>query len=107
MSKSTKKTARSKNLHPPLERGARSKAVRDYLAKNRKASPKVVVSALKEQGIDVSPGLVMVIKYSKRGKRFASVESQASALLLVKKMAEKIGGISKAHAALDILEQLR
>jgi hypothetical protein len=101
------KTSKAKNSHPTLERGARSKAVREFLVTNRKASPKVVVAALKEQGIDVSPGLVMVIKYSKRGKRFASVESQASALLLVKKMTEKVGGIGKAHAALDILEQLR
>lgn len=49
------------------ERGAKSRAVREYLKEHKKAGPKEIVDALKAQGIDVTATLVSSIKYGKRG----------------------------------------
>jgi len=49
------------------ERGAKSRAVREYLKENKKAGPKEIVDALKAQGIEVTSTLVSNIKYGKRG----------------------------------------
>ena len=101
-----------------LERGTRSAAVRDYLSENPSASPKTVVAALKEKGIEVSEGLVSVIKYRKpagtsgrRGRRAFSLgangDISANVLLEVKRVVDALGGIEKAREALSTLEQLR
>lgn len=55
------------------EHGARSNAIREYLKSNPAAGPNQVVAALKEQGINVTKGLVSNIKYGgqsskKKGK---------------------------------------
>lgn len=99
------KTAQAKKPLPSLERGARSKAVRDYLAKNPKDSPQKVVSALKDKGVEVSLGLVSVIKYSK-GSKLGSLGTTADTLLQTKRLVDAIG-FDKARMALDVLEKLR
>jgi len=99
------KTPRAKKPLPSLERGVRSKAVRDYLAANPQDSPQKVVAALKEQGVEVSLGLVSVIKYSKGSKR-SSLGLTTDALLLTKKLVDAIG-FDNARKALDVLEKLR
>lgn len=48
-----------------LERGSRSRAIREYLKTNPKAGPKEIVAALGAQGIPVTSGLVSNIKYGK------------------------------------------
>lgn len=96
------------------ERGARSKAVRDYLAANPKASPKVVVEELGKQGVSVSLGLVSVIKYSKRGKvkrpgrrgGRLSGSLDTSSLLHAKKFIDEVGGVDAAKEAISLIEQL-
>jgi len=45
----------------------KSQAIRDHLASHPDAKPMEVVSALKEKGIDVKPGLVGLIKYQTSG----------------------------------------
>lgn len=101
-----------------MERGSRSAAVRDYLKENPSASPKKVVAALKETGIEVSEGLVSVIKYRKptagagrRGRRASLLgsggEINASTLLEIKRVVDSLGGIEKAREALSTLEQLQ
>lgn len=100
-----KKTPRTKKPLPSLERGARSKAVRDYLAANPKDSQQKVVAALKEQGIEVSLGLVSVIKYKPKSNR-GSLGTTTDALLLTKKLVDVIG-FDNARMALDVLERLR
>ena len=40
----------------------RSQAIRDFLSKNPKATPKVVIAALAEDGIEVKAGLVSFVK---------------------------------------------
>lgn len=106
MAKKVNKTPRAKKPLPSLERGARSKAVRDYLAANPKDSPQKVVAALKEQGIDISLGLVSVIKYSKPRSKSGSLGLTTDALLQTKKLVDVIG-FDNARMALDVLEKLR
>jgi hypothetical protein len=43
-------------------RGSKSAAIRDYMAAHKGAMPKEIVAALKEQGIDVSPNLVSILR---------------------------------------------
>ena len=47
----------------------KSQEVRDYLISNKRAMPKEIVAALKEKGIEVSPGMVSMIKAKAKVKR--------------------------------------
>ena len=51
------------------KRGARSEAIRNFIAANPEAGPKAVVEGLKLQGIEVSANLVSSIKYGKKAVR--------------------------------------
>jgi hypothetical protein len=115
----------------------RSQAIRNYLRdENPSATPKQIVEAMKERGINVTTGLASNVKYSKRkpegqaGKRTAGRGNNSTAsaptrgtkfttrtmgrsaltgddLLEAKKLADQLGGIEKVREALGILEQLR
>jgi len=60
------KTTRKKAAKPATEgeeaKVNKSAAIRDYLAGHKDAKPKEVVAALKEQGIEVSPNVVSIVK---------------------------------------------
>lgn len=43
-------------------RGGKSAAIREYMAAHKGAMPKEIVAALKEQGIEVSPNLVSILR---------------------------------------------
>src|SRR5579872_3872066 len=99
-----------------MKRGAKTQAIRDYVAANPKQGPKDIVAGLKAQGITVKPGLVSAVKYGKpRGKRSRpSVRTAArhtthngsitvEQLLEVKKLADSIGGAEQVRSALDAL----
>src|SRR5262245_50517697 len=93
-----------------MKRGAKSQAVRDYLAANPGAGAKAIVAGLAEKGIKVKVTLVNSIKYkkpSKRGKtrRRRMMSMQAAArrtpangslsveqLIEVKRLADSLGG---------------
>ena len=62
-----------------LERGAKTQAIRDYLNANREAKTKVVVEALKLQGIVVTPNLVSITKAKIGIKRAKNKAKQAVA----------------------------
>jgi hypothetical protein len=100
----------------------KSQAIRDYLARDPAATPKVIIAGLAKQGISVSDGLVSVVKYApdrrklKRGGRrqsngrarrqprgSLSVEN----LVATKKLADRLGGLREVREALDTLEKLR
>lgn len=51
------------------KRGARSAAIRQYLAEHPAAGPKEVVESLKQAGVVVSANLVSSIKYGKMSKK--------------------------------------
>lgn len=95
----------------------KSQAIRDYFAKNRNAKPKEVIEALAKLGIEVSHALVGNVKYGS-GKKAVKVKKTSRAgrpqravlsaddLLQAKRMADQLGGISKAKQALETLEKL-
>jgi hypothetical protein len=101
------------------ERGAKTRAIKEYLEANPKASPKVVVEALAAQGIQVSVGLVSVTKYSKKGKTGSTGSTGAKRgrkpaagpatiedLIDLKLFANKLGGIDATINLLNKLAQL-
>jgi hypothetical protein len=98
------------------ERGAKTRAIKEYLEANPKASPKVVVEALAAQGIQVSVGLVSVTKYSKKGKtgstgakrgrKPAAGPATIEDLIDLKLFANKLGGIDATINLLNKLAQL-
>lgn len=98
-----------------LVRGARSQAVRDYLAKNPTANVKTVVEELAKEGIKVSGALVGAIKYTK-GKKAKRKRIKAAAvsegldlnqLIAVKRLVNELGGIERVKHALTALEKLQ
>jgi hypothetical protein len=115
---------------------SRSQKVRDYLAAHPDATPKTVVTALAEQGVEVSSGLVASIKYGKprtrgrvvkRKKRRpvaarrapvaaarttasrsrGSTQLTAQDLFETKRLVDQLGGIEKARRAIAVLEELQ
>jgi len=54
---------------PTPEHGTRSNAIREFLKANPTAATKDVITALHEQGIEVSESLVHKVKYRSTGKR--------------------------------------
>jgi hypothetical protein len=74
MGKKKSKSSESASSGNGPQRGAKSAAIREYLAANKGAMPKQVVEALKNNGIDVSPNMVSIIKAKqgiKKAKRSA------------------------------------
>ena len=99
------------------ERGAKTRAIKEYLAANPSASPKVVVDALAAQGIQVSVGLVSVTKYkkpkgaapagAKRGRKpAAATAGSIEDVFDLIRCANKVGGVDAAIALLNKLSQM-
>lgn len=110
----------------------KSEAIRDYVTANPNAKPREIVDALKAMGLAVSPAFVSTIKSKmgagtgKRGRRRATSKSvtvrgrrpaaptAAKAvsssllddLITAKQLADKLGGIDKAKAALEALAKI-
>jgi hypothetical protein len=112
MAKKKKKAAAKSDVN-------KSQAVRDYLKTHRSAKPQAVSTALKEQGIDVTPQTVSTVKFNmkkKKGRkkpvsRKAAASRQddivsMSALLEAKKLVDKIGSIEQTKAAVEALRKL-
>jgi hypothetical protein len=105
----------------------KSQAIRDYAEQNPEAGPTAVAEALKQQGFDVTPAFVSTVRSKGQSKKTASKgngrkkpgrpkgsgkKAQGSKagsgdslsldmLLRAKRLAEQMGGIQKAKAALD------
>lgn len=126
--------AKDKEAAGEYERGAKTRAARDYLKANPKTSSKDVVAALAATGMVVSEALVNNIKYggnakkktkgSKRGRPAGSTNAASASsatvgrsssnsagnyefLIEVKKLADKLGGVDNARKALDVIAQLQ
>ncbi|MHB1033578.1 MAG: hypothetical protein ACYC35_06550 [Pirellulales bacterium] len=104
----------------PKTKVNKSQAIRDYLQTDPGAMPKVVVAALKAQGIEVDPRVVSAIKFKmsakkpKRGRKPKSAKPakkraaiSADDLVQMKQLADKLGGLNAAKRALDVLDSLR
>ena len=99
----------------------KSKAIRDYKAANADAGPKEIAAALTKERIRVSPAFVSTVlstSKKKKGKSRrvgrprrakptqAAASFTASELMQAKKLAEEIGGLEKAKAAIDVLSKI-
>ncbi|MFM9118557.1 MAG: hypothetical protein ACKOU6_20595 [Planctomycetota bacterium] len=106
----------------------KSQAIRDYLAQHPRAKPRVIVAALKEQGVEVQSSLVSMVKFyqkkASRKKKAAAVKNSAASapvaraprsdapslsletLVLAKKLVASLGGVAEAQKALRALSQL-
>jgi len=100
----------------------KSALIRDYLAANPDAGPKAVVAAIRKKGVNISEALVSFVKYKSSGKKkrrrrkkkavaaakpAVSDRVSISTLVQAKKLAEQMGGIEKAKAALAALAKLQ
>jgi hypothetical protein len=120
------KAARSPRTAKITKGGSKSDAVRAYLAANPDSSPIAVAKALKKQGIKISVSLASAVKYAKKGKKagrpkgrrgpgrpkMATTRASSNgavnleALVVAKRLAERMGGIEKAREALAVLARL-
>lgn len=86
----------------------RSEAIREYLTNNPQATPKVVIAALAEEGIEVKAGLVSFVKNKMQHApgRAARGKIAVADLMEIKKVADRLGGIAQLKRAIDALERL-
>lgn len=114
------------------EKVNRSQLIREYLALHPEEGPKAIREGLKNQGYTVTPALINRVKYGtgtsgkkRRKKRSgrppmaraaaASAPARASesdmlsldSLVQAKKLAEALGGVANARAALAALAKLQ
>jgi len=92
-----------------MAKRANSKAakIRALLAERPDAKAKEVVEALKAQKVKVSTAQVYMVKSaSGNGKPAAKKASGYESLIQAKKLADAMGGVEKARAALDVLARL-
>lgn len=104
-----------------MKRGAKTQAIREYIAAHPDQGPKDIVAGLKAAGMTVKPGLVSAVKYGKKDRkrsrrpslRVAARRTSSNGsitveqLLSVKNIADAIGGIDHLRSALDTLDRLR
>ena len=94
----------------------KSEAIRNYKNSNPDAGPKAIAAALADDGIVVTPAFVSTVLSNdkrksgriggRRGRRPAGGEASLDSLIQAKKLAEQMGGIEQARAALDALERI-
>ncbi len=94
-----------------------SEEIRKYVKENPSAKPKAISEGLASAGVKVTPIYVSTIlsnerrksgKGKRRGRRSAAQSSGdvLANLVLAKKLADKMGGIESARAALDTLAKI-
>jgi hypothetical protein len=103
----------------------KSKAIRDYKSKNDGAGPKEIAEALGKDGVKVTPAFVSTVlsndrrKAGKPGRRRRRGGRRAvgrpaggmggssfDRLVQAKRLADQMGGVDKARAALDALARI-
>jgi hypothetical protein len=95
----------------------KSAAIRAYKESHASAGPKEIVEALSKDGIKVSAAFVSTVLSNDRrkgrkgrrksGRRRGGGASSAFAnLVQAKKLADQMGGVEKARAALDALAKI-
>src|SRR5437868_3928637 len=97
----------------------KSQAIRDFLGNEPGATPKVIIEGLAKKGVKVSDALVRAVNYiprasnvrlKKRVRRSGDTQNGSKVdfarLVEAKALAEKMGGISRARSALEMLAKL-
>ena len=96
----------------------KSDEIRKYAASNRGAGPTEIARGLAKKNIKVSPAFVSTVLTNAKGKKRKARRGPAAAsrngdtvavsdLVAAKKLADQMGGVSKAKAALDALAKLQ
>jgi hypothetical protein len=95
--------------------GIKSAKIREALTAHPQASVKDIIAGLKAQKVKVVPAQVYAIRSTmgnssaKSGPPKSKAKPRSNefaALIQAKKMADAMGGVDKARAALDVLAQL-
>jgi hypothetical protein len=98
-----------------VEGPSKSEAIRNYKSKNPDAGPKAIAAALADDGIKVTPAFVSTVLSNdkrkgggtgRRGRRPGGGNASLDNLIQAKKLAEQMGGIEQARAALDALARI-
>jgi hypothetical protein len=99
-----------------VEGPSKSEAIRSYKSKNPDAGPKAIAAALADDGIKVTPAFVSTVLSNDkrkggstgrgRGRRAGGGNASLDNLIQAKKLAEQMGGIEQARAALDALARI-
>src|SRR5262245_24677479 len=95
-----------------------SEKIRQYLKDHKRAKPKQVVEAFAKEGITIKATFVSTVKTNakKRKKKRGGTRAGAAAasdsvslatLVQAKRLAEQLGGVPQAKAALDALARLQ
>lgn len=113
----------------------KTQVIRDFILANKTAKPKEIADALAAKGIDVNPQYVSTVKFNMKNKRGGAPKKAGrkvtskpaaraskgaakrgpaagtdmvsiAALRAAKKLADEMGGIAKARAALNALSSL-
>jgi hypothetical protein len=104
---------------------SKSEAIRNYKNSHQDAGPTAIAAALTKEGTKVTPAFVSTVlsnakrkgrrkmgrrKMVRRGRRPAVVARRSSdpvdRLIQAKKLAEQMGGVEQARAALDALARI-
>ena len=96
--------------------GTKSAAIRNYKADNPSAKPKQIAEALTKAGEKVTPAFVSTVlsndkrrgKKRRGGRKPGRVAGSAGfeSLVQAKRLADQMGGVAKAKAALDALSRI-
>lgn len=115
-----RKSARSTGGAAASQGISKSKAIRDYMAAHPSAGPSAVADALSKEGIKVSAAFVSTVKSMAKKRKpggrvgrprkaksaAAGAQFSVSELLSAKKLADELGSLEQAKAALDALAKL-
>ena len=94
----------------------KSQAIRAYKSTHKRSKPKEIAEALGKEGVTVTPAFVSTVLSTarrKKGKGTRRVATKAksggdaySHLIQARKLADQMGGVEKARAALDALARI-
>lgn len=99
--------------------GTKSAAIRNYKTNNPTAKPKAIAEALSKPGNEVSAAFVSTVLSNERrgkkrkggkggrgGRKAGGAMGGLESLVQAKKLADQVGGVDKAKAALDALAKI-
>jgi len=95
----------------------KSQAIRAYKSTHKRSKPKEISAALAKEGVNVTPAFVSTVlstarrKKGKSGRRSGAKAAGGSSspyshLIQARKLADQMGGVEKARAALDALAKI-
>lgn len=85
----------------------KSQIIREHLKNSTDHRPTVVAAAIRSKGVKVSPGLVSVVKHSRRkGFKASRMAHHAEILSQARKFIESAGGVEEARTLIEIVNKI-